>query len=54
MEQSRGLGVGVAQRDPREVLAEGEEPGGDEGENDGMHAWAPGTARASSRLARCM
>ena len=54
MEERRALGIGVAQRDAREVLAEGEEPGGGEGEEDGMHAGAPGTAHSSSRLARCM
>ena len=38
VEEHRGLGIGVAQRDAGEVLAEGEEPGGGEGEEDGMHA----------------
>ena len=42
MEERRGLGVGVAQRNAREVLAEGEEPGGGEGEEDGVHARGTG------------
>ena len=42
MEEHRGLGVGVTQRDACEVLAEGEEPCRGEGEEDGVHARGAG------------